>query len=445
MKGEQKLKHEEPRAGSGQATQTPGSSSKAAGDRPVSSRGGGLPLGLRWFLSRTIRHALQMRKHVWKLVSAQRDVLSPQAVGAMQGAMDSLRSTCREGDTKAVVAGMDELEKVANKWLKPYPFSAWRENVEVLLVAIAVAMGIRTFFLQPFKIPTGSMQPTLYGITSIPDLKSQPPVLPSDFQIPNKVVRFFSFWLRGISYTHVVATADGSLRAVEKPKRFVLFNLWQRFQVGDEWYWVWFPTDDLLERTGLVMRFGEPNPRVFKTGEDIMRIKVVSGDHLFVDRFTYNFRRPHRGDVVVFETKGIDEGQRQRWGVPGDQYYIKRLVALGGETVMINSSNRLVIDGKPLTSATHGFEKLYGSGRDAELDPRFPYIGHLPIERFQNGQEFSVPKNSYLVMGDNTRNSLDSRYWGSVPRDDVIGKSFFVYWPFGSANGRSGHFGLGYK
>ena len=64
---------------------------------------------------------------------------------------------------------MENLEKAANKWLKPYPNAAWRENVEVLLVALAVAMGIRTFFLQPFKIPTGSMQPTLYGVTSVPD------------------------------------------------------------------------------------------------------------------------------------------------------------------------------------------------------------------------------------------------------------------------------------
>ena len=64
---------------------------------------------------------------------------------------------------------METLEQVAGKWLRPYPHAAWRENVEVLLVALAVAMGIRTFFLQPFKIPTGSMQPTLYGVTSTPE------------------------------------------------------------------------------------------------------------------------------------------------------------------------------------------------------------------------------------------------------------------------------------
>ena len=78
---------------------------------------------------------------------------------------------------------MENLEKAANKWLKPYPNAAWRENVEVLLVALAVAMGIRTFFLQPFKIPTGSMQPTLFGVTS-ENLINKP-----DFKIPTGLTR----------------------------------------------------------------------------------------------------------------------------------------------------------------------------------------------------------------------------------------------------------------
>ncbi|MEI9864457.1 MAG: S26 family signal peptidase [Limisphaerales bacterium] len=78
-------------------------------------------------------------------------------------------SPLKEGHTGKIRIKMEELEFAANKWIKPYPHSAWRENIEVLLVALSVAMAIRTFFLQPFKIPTGSMQPTLYGVNSEPD------------------------------------------------------------------------------------------------------------------------------------------------------------------------------------------------------------------------------------------------------------------------------------
>src|ERR1039457_6664845 len=122
---------------------------------------------LQWFLSKTVRQATATRKHVQKILNHQRDILAPQAIEAFQAAMATCqRAVAEDADKPALEKQMENLEKVANKWLKPYPNAAWRENLEVLLVALAVAMGIRTFFLQPFKIPTGSMQPTLYGVTS---------------------------------------------------------------------------------------------------------------------------------------------------------------------------------------------------------------------------------------------------------------------------------------
>ena len=111
-----------------------------------------------------------MRKHVHHLLCAQRDILPLQAIGAVTLAMNALQAAIAEGaNTGKIRIKMDELDFAANKWLKPYPNALWRENVEVILVAVAVAMAIRTFFVQPFKIPTGSMQPTLFGVTSVPD------------------------------------------------------------------------------------------------------------------------------------------------------------------------------------------------------------------------------------------------------------------------------------
>src|SRR5262245_4964973 len=172
-------------------------------------------MNLNWFLSRSVRHATHMRKHVWKLLCAQRDLLSPPAIAAVTAATQEVQRVC-EGplDRKAIETQMTNLENVANKWLKPYPNAALRENIEVLLVAIAVAMGIRTFIAQPFKIPTGSMQPTLYGVTSTPDFRNSPRG-PDDaqaemnFEAPPKWKAFFLYWFTGVGYDQVIAKADG--------------------------------------------------------------------------------------------------------------------------------------------------------------------------------------------------------------------------------------------
>src|SRR5947208_7484867 len=96
-----------------------------------------LPSMLNWFLSKTVRQATAMRKHFQKLLNHQRDILKPQAVDAIQAAAaDIQKAIDGRVDKEALEKQMEKLEKAANDWLKPYPNAVWRENVEVLLVAL---------------------------------------------------------------------------------------------------------------------------------------------------------------------------------------------------------------------------------------------------------------------------------------------------------------------
>src|SRR6266853_5413079 len=323
----------------------------------------------QWFLSHTVRQATAMRKHVQKLLNHQRDVLSPQAVQAIQGGIIELQNALNSTSDKAALeAQMENLETVANKWLKPYPNAAWRENVEVLLVALTVAMGIRTFFLQPFKIPTGSMQPTLFGVTSTPDATRSGEEFnqQTNFQVPSGLARIRE-WFEGVSYVDVKAKVDGDLDPIPPPFKILIFNIYQKIVIGGKTHWILFPPDfggpTLQQRAGLM-----PG-RTYHQGEQVVRMRVISGDHLFVDRITYNFRAPKRGEIIVFETKGIN-------GLPQDQFYIKRLVGLGGEHVQIGDDRHLIIDGRRLDASTPHFQNVYS------FDPHKPsqesqYSGHV--------------------------------------------------------------------
>ena len=376
---------------------------------------------LQWFLSKTVRQATAMRKHVQKLINHQRDILAPQAIEAVQTAMETCRKAVAEGaDKPALEKQMENLEKAANKWLKPYPSAAWRENVEVLLVALAVAMGIRTFFLQPFKIPTGSMQPTLFGVTS-DNLINQP-----DFKIPTGLIRVRQ-WFEGISYIHLVAENDGPLQSVEPPFRILIFNIWQKVVAGGKTFIIWFPPDYGAPPAGtLEARAGLRRDQSFHKGEDIVKLRVSAGDHLFVDRITYNFRPPKRGEIIVFETKGIDN-------LPQDQFYIKRMVARGGDRVQLADDRHLILNGNRLDASTPHFENVYSfNPKEQPLDSH--YSGHVNFPYltpyFQGKPDgVVVAPDHFMVMGDNTMNSYDSRAWGDFPANNVIGKSFFVYWP----------------
>ena len=173
-----------------------------------------------------------------------------------------------------------------------------------------------------------------------------------------------------------------------------------------------------------------------------MKLKLNSGDHLLVDRLTYNFRRPERGEIFVFKTRGIPD-------LPQDQLYIKRLVGLPGEKLRIGNDRHLVVDGRRLDASIRHFESVYTFSTPGTQNP---YLGHINNQvatqykrfglapLFENQTvEFRVGTDRYMAMGDNTLNSYDSRGWGDVPQANVIGKCWFVYWPL------TDRFGWGYR
>ncbi len=314
------------------------------------------------------------------------------------------------------------------------------------------------------------MHPTLYGVTSEPDFSRAPSLGDSAYRDALANVKIPTGWSRirewfgGASYLHKVAAADGIVSEVHAPFRILIFSIMQTFVQGGKTYTIWFPPD--YGEQPLESRAGwRPSP-VFHAGDDMLKLKVTAGDHLFVDRITYNFRPPQRGEIVVFETKGIPEERRDNrpyWNVPGDQFYIKRLVGLGGETLSIQQDflasgvpgmgtvgvGQLMINRVPLSAATPHFQNLYSFfGASSTSKPQQKqevfqyhenhYFGHAMMQNLASGRDYKVDTNDAFVMGDNTMNSLDSRYWGSFPQSSIIGKSFFVYWPL------TERFGWGY-
>ena len=172
--------------------------------------------------------------------------------------------------------------------------SAWRENIESLVWAVALALVIRTFIMAPFKIPSGSMRPTL-----------------------------------------------------------------------------------------------------------------MEGDRILVNKFIYRFRPLRRGEIIVFRYP--DDPKRP---------FIKRLAAVGGDTVELRDGHVLVNGAPAAGGGRLGTNRYYNQGTFGKE--------HQPIQ---------VPEGSYYVLGDNSQSSHDSRWWGFVPRRLVIGQAVCIFWPLNRIRG----------
>ena len=154
--------------------------------------------------------------------------------------------------------------------------------------------------------------------------------------------------------------------------------------------------------------------QAFKIPTGSMRMTLIEGDRILVNKFIYGaevpftgirlaaVRPPQRGEVIVF-----------RYPEDPKKDFIKRLVALPGEAVEIRNGS------------------IYINGvlnKDQLIHNRYYY--NRPESDFgKEGQVIKVPEGSYYVLGDNSSSSRDSRYWGFVPKKNVLGKAMVVYWP----------------
>ncbi len=395
----------------------------------------------RWLSSRTYRGALDEYRRTRTQLRRQRDLIADEGATAILADLARLRLAIASGEAPVVVgAAREELRTHAYSWLEDPRHNRLKDYTEMALTAIVVVMVLRTFFAQPMQVPTASMQPTLFGVT-ITNLLAQP-----DGAIPPWWRQVWEHALYGRSYYHLVARAAGKFVKVEPPQPVPSWLGWlpglreQRFQIGPEWYSVRLPGLELPNPFGLPPEYvflylaGLNPDHVYQPGDDLVKLAITTGDHVLIDRFSINFHRPQRGEIVVFRAQDISK-------LHDNEYYLKRLVALDGDTVQIGDDRHLRINGVRLDSATPHFDEVY-SFRGPPVDGE--YSGHIndrTAQRLRMKRGFLAPlfpngstvrhvgAGQIMVMGDNTVSSYDSRAFGELSESAILGRLLAVYWP----------------
>ncbi|MDX9979567.1 MAG: S26 family signal peptidase [Lentisphaeria bacterium] len=466
-------------------------------------------------------------RHFRHLLRRDRDLLATAQREALANTADTLRASRRNRQSKWAFGSGDMAALAAQPMVVPYAKTlkvegieaalnelaanlpggpetrlpkgrrVLREYLEIAVVALGLAFGVRALFLQPFKIPTGSMQPTLYGIHFVHTEDGVPPLGP--------VGRFFGglhYSRRYVDYT-VREAGELDFRSIRPVRRPIPLQNWllpaTSVRVGNTTYLL--PGDNEVVKKYLYTlasdrsrRLGPERAIAFAKGETFLRGYLSLGDHLFVDRTYLPFHEPVRGDVTVFRTDHIRDPEGRSLNGP---YYIKRLVGMPGDELRV--VNRHIhlrrpgeTDFRPLDGGDHpGFDRVYsGLGgyrghshaggfcltdeddtlyipRQGDLlkvepltakfsirtvdDQDFkPYRpGHLALPIQGKGMRDTLAwlENSgwfeplgdavyrfrydhYLLLGDNTDNSSDGRYWGTIPRANLVGRAGLVWWPF---------------
>jgi signal peptidase I len=403
-------------------------------------------------ISRKLRkEAEEMLRVAEKVYAYRSDILEAERREALRAKTDRLDACLKKGseaDEASLGSAMETLEAEMQQCGGTYyPRNSIHENVEVLLVAAILAIGIRMFFIQPFRIPTNSMYPTYNGMTF--------EVFAKEEERPPVFLRPFRSVLFGASRVEAGAPVDGEVvipvfpstakegyslpgKAVKARKWFGILptiDAQYPLYVGGKQVLVNVPLDFQLSKV-IWARYGLPTEGKLslgpggvwlyhtgvqaKAGEKFLSFDILLGDQLFVDRMSYHFLRPDVGDPIVFRTDripGMSEGERGK-------YYIKRLVGTAGDTLQVKGST-LYRNGAPITGS-EAFD--LNAKRVGEYEGYLPSISQhdlMPLD-----EPYTVPANSCIGMGDNSDESADSRVWGPMPENALVGKALLIYYPF---------------
>ncbi len=384
-----------------------------------------------------------------KIYNYRRDQLSEADRTQLLQRIEAVRVLLREkADAAKIELGIKQLEETLRRTGGTfYPKSTLQEYVEFFLVAAIVVLGIRTYFIQPFKIPTNSMWPSYYGMT--PEVYRDPATEPSAAM---QAVRFVLF---GAQHHKILAPASGRVGVPAYIDTYGHPHVLPQPRLIKGRKWLVFPADfkeyDLsienhpakvvvpvdfdfdwafaLSQGWTQDQFAEqirksPYPagseakwvllgKPAEEGKPLLDFDVMTGDQLLVDRFSYHFFPPKIGEGFVFRTDGIT-------AIGREEYYVKRLVGLPGDDLEVRAPV-LYRNGAPITGAK-AFEK------NAKQIP--PYRGYANLWSLGPGMHVTVDQGGFFAMGDNSYNSSDSRFWGIVPRANVVGRPLFVYFPF---------------
>jgi signal peptidase I len=359
------------------------------------------------------KHLKEMLNSADTVKAMREDLLNGADRAELVRMMADARRGIRCGSRTEADAITEALSDLLNRLSPVRAFSAWRGNFEVVVIALSVAMAFRAYFYQPFKIPTGSMYPTLSGIASYE--QASPGVWD---RMPLKLMN----WLvTGDWYKEVRVNTGGLASRVQNND---VRPGYAAIRIAGQTYFV---PSDALQRPQSLHLNGENR---IASGAVLWSGIVTEGDFVFVNRWVWNFRRPQRGEVMVFSTDRIK-------GLSPGTHYIKRMCGLPGETLSIRPP-QLFIGGVPVSEPTR-IGIISRCEKVADWAPN--YVGFTvpdvrdglhPKSLTMAGDSVSLDGNEYYALGDNSRNSLDSRFWGPVPERNLIGPATVVYWPFTS-------------